>query len=284
MSSNTIYYVYAYLRSKDSKTAKAGTPYYIGKGCGSRAFNKHRVPVPTDRSFIKFLEQNLSEIGALAIERRLIEYWGRKDLNSGILLNRTPGGEEGPNNKGRVMTVESNAKRSKALIGKSKSDETRAKMSAAQQGKVVTEETKDKLREKRKLQVMKPVSEETRAKSSATQKGISVPSRGNGNGPLSDRTKKKLSEANKGKKQSEETLQKKREAVERRRALGLKNNPQSEETKQKKRQNRKPTSEETKEKIRIARAKQVMKPRRPMSEESKRKMSATNALKKEQKR
>lgn len=25
------YYVYAYVRSKDSKTAKAGTPYYIGK-------------------------------------------------------------------------------------------------------------------------------------------------------------------------------------------------------------------------------------------------------------
>ena len=24
-----IYYVYAYLRSKDSQTAKAGTPYYI---------------------------------------------------------------------------------------------------------------------------------------------------------------------------------------------------------------------------------------------------------------
>jgi len=31
MSSNIIYYVYFYLRSKDSQNGKAGTPYYIGK-------------------------------------------------------------------------------------------------------------------------------------------------------------------------------------------------------------------------------------------------------------
>lgn len=31
MTSTNIYYVYAYIRSKDSETARAGTPYYIGK-------------------------------------------------------------------------------------------------------------------------------------------------------------------------------------------------------------------------------------------------------------
>ena len=50
MSSKTIYYVYTYLRTKDSKTAKAGTPYYIGKGKGDRAYAKHKsVNVPIDK-------------------------------------------------------------------------------------------------------------------------------------------------------------------------------------------------------------------------------------------
>ena len=69
MSSSNIYYVYAYLRSKDSKTAKAGTPYYIGKGKNRRAFEPHsNIPVPKDKTKIVFVETNLTNVGALAIE------------------------------------------------------------------------------------------------------------------------------------------------------------------------------------------------------------------------
>lgn len=84
-----IFVVYAYCR-------KDGTYYYIGKGKPHRPYQwrgKRGINPPKDRSRILILHSELPEELALEYEKKLILFYGRKDLNTGLLKNRTDGGE-----------------------------------------------------------------------------------------------------------------------------------------------------------------------------------------------
>jgi hypothetical protein len=118
-----LYYTYAYLR-------KNGTPYYIGKGSGKRAWTIHRynnkgIQLPKDKSRIVILENNLTEIGAFALERRYIRWYGRKDLCTGILRNKSDGGEGGSNDGPETRRLKARPGLLNGMYGKTHTDEVK---------------------------------------------------------------------------------------------------------------------------------------------------------------
>lgn len=83
------YYVYVYLRED-------GTPYYVGKGKDNRWKQKsHSVEIPPIERVI-FSLQNVDEETALNEEIKLISQWGRLNNGTGILENKTDGGDKPP--------------------------------------------------------------------------------------------------------------------------------------------------------------------------------------------
>jgi hypothetical protein len=138
------FYVYAYVRED-------GTPYYIGKGKERRAWEQHRVNgkgvhTPKDYKRIVLLREELSEEDAFHLETELIAKHGRKDLGTGILENRTNGGEGSTG-----TSPETNWKKGSSRRGKTTSIETRRKISEANQRREYpnghTDEVRQKIRE-----------------------------------------------------------------------------------------------------------------------------------------
>jgi len=123
------FYVYQYLRQSNQ------TPYYIGKGKGPRAFKKgaHRrqgINEPPNPDNIVIVQDNLTEHEAWDLEIELIAKHGRKDLGTGILLNRTAGGE------GHTGPSPFKGKKLEEIVGcPIKAKQLKEKNSARQKGK-----------------------------------------------------------------------------------------------------------------------------------------------------
>ena len=150
------YYIYSYLREDLS-------PYYIGKGSGRRAYTKglKEVKPPKDKSRVRILKADLAEEEAFLLEKLYILMFGRIDLGTGILRNKSDGGDGA---SGAIRSEETREKLRQANLGKKRpqwicdkisasntgkkaSAETKAKISAIHKGKKCTEEHKRKVSE-----------------------------------------------------------------------------------------------------------------------------------------
>jgi hypothetical protein len=129
------YYTYAYLRED-------GTPYYIGKGSGFRMYDDRGKACfkPTDKKRIIVLKYFDLEFDAFKHEIYMISIFGRKDLGTGILRNRTDGGD-GCN---RVITDETKKRMSEAQKGKKLTNEHKNNISKGVKGLIRTDESKQK--------------------------------------------------------------------------------------------------------------------------------------------
>jgi hypothetical protein len=125
---NETFYVYMWLRED-------GSPYYVGKGHGSRALYKYsRVFNPPPRNRV-IIQEFLTESDSLLAESFLVSYFGRKDTGTGVLRNRTDGGD---GSRGLSFAAKSrigNANRGNTYrLGVSHTEHTRKRLKQALKG------------------------------------------------------------------------------------------------------------------------------------------------------
>ena len=261
---DNLFYTYAYLREN-------GTPYYIGKGKGRRAFRKEGRAIKTPpKGRILLLKTGLTEEQAFRHEVYMIALYGRKDLRTGILYNFTDGGEGA---SGVKDSEETRKKKSQSHKGRKKSPEHRANIGKANTGKKrgpLSEEHKQKISLATKGRKAKPFTEEHKENIRKARIG----------NKLSQEHKEALIRANTGREISEETREKLRRA-----STGNKNfegRQHTEETKEKIRQTNtgKVFSPEHKENISKAKLGNKNCAGRKLSDETKEKMRQAKLQKK----
>lgn len=170
------FYTYLWLRED-------GTPYYAGKSFHGRGGNRafRRGSPPKDRIRIQIWPD---EATALAYERYFIEFYGRKDLGTGCLINLTYGGE---GTSGHTMSKEGKQILRLVHLGKKLSAVTRQRISSSHKGVKKSSEHIRKAREGRRIFKLSP---EACLRMSLSQKGKIRPIE----------TRNKMSRAKKGKK------------------------------------------------------------------------------------
>jgi len=170
------YYVYIYLDPIKGGNFTYGDykfdyePFYIGKGCKERC-NDHIFDCKLKTSTFKNnkikkilslgltpiilkVSENLFEIDAFEIEKKLIQVIGRRDLKKGPLTNLTDGGE---GFSGLIKSDLHRQRLSESNLGKKLSEETKRKISLSLIGKIGrntgnkhSEETKKQISETKK--------------------------------------------------------------------------------------------------------------------------------------
>jgi hypothetical protein len=133
----TRWFVYCYLRTHSNR------PYYIGIGSrADRMTSRHSCKVPRDRGRIRVMRTGLTKQQAINWEMFYIARYGRKDLGTGCLMNRTAGGETTQFGPQTIEKIRQAAKRPENIarlktvnVGRSMHPNTRAALLAATKGK-----------------------------------------------------------------------------------------------------------------------------------------------------